>query len=83
MYTQVKPTKTEEKQKLRKIYRKCRDKENESLKAIVPKAILQEDESIKSYQRKRMLDTPPDNAQRLTKLCKRYVGQRGSDTRAL
>ena len=62
----MKPTKKQEKQKLRKIYRNCRDKENESLKAIVPKAVLREDESTRSYQRKRLLehfDSPPAKRQ--------------------
>ena len=42
---QVKPTRTEQKKQLRKVYRKCRNK-NESLKQLVPTAVVVEDESI-------------------------------------
>lgn len=52
---QVKPTRAEQKKRLRTVYRKCRDKENDSLKQIVPAVVLVEDESIRSYKRKRSL----------------------------
>ena len=60
--SQVRPTRSEQKKKLRTIYRKCRDKENDVLKQTVPSAVLVEDESLRAYQRKRRLqylETPP------------------------
>lgn len=60
--SQVRPTCSEQKKKVRTIYRKCRDKENDALKQTVPSAVLVEDESLRAYQRKRRLqylETPP------------------------
>ena len=58
----MKPTRAEQKKKLRTVYRKCGDKENEALKQLVPAAVLVEDESIRGYKRKHSLqhfETPP------------------------
>ena len=46
---QIKATPTQRKKQLRKIYRRCRDKENDSLKKTTPLAVLTEDESLKGY----------------------------------
>ena len=53
---------TERKQKLRKIYRKVRDKENDAKKKTAAIAVLTETNSMRSYNRKRKLqcfETPP------------------------
>ena len=49
-----KPTRVENKKRLRDVYRKCRDQENQALQraAAIAVLLLTEDESIRAYQRK-------------------------------
>jgi hypothetical protein len=60
---QKKPTRAENKKRLRNVYRKCRDQENQALQRAAAIAVLTEDESIRAYQRKRKRQyfepTPP------------------------
>ena len=60
---QKKPTRAENKKRLRDVYRKCRDQENQALQRAAAITVLTEDDSIRAYQRKRTRQyfepTPP------------------------